>query len=366
MIRIGEGYSLDIDQTIADALKDIGQPQFIFFMTTVADIGSIARKLAERFPDIRTMGIGSVILSGSQLYEGPNLLVLAVYGDVEIACGLVRRVRECPVMDILQIEQDVAAVHPGDGDTVCIEFCTGGEERLLTTLNAALEPYHIPLIGGTVFDSWPPENAVVAMDGQLYGNACIYAIIRNLRGHVRVYKENIFERRADAPRHQITQVDETGYRILEIDGQPAAGVLEAETGLSGAEIMQQTAIHPLGRVIGKEVYISGLVDIGTDGALCMARQLQVSDIVYFLTLMDYRQIADHMMNRIRSDAAHIRMVFSTHCYHRYLLYQDRGFLQEYLQMASQLGPFIGTISMGEQYNNQTVNETAVFAVFDDA
>ena len=58
------------------------------------------------------------------------------------------------------------------------------------------------------------------------------------------------------------------------------------------------------------------------------------------------------------------LIFSVNCIYRYLLFKDQGYLTDFLTGMSKLGPFVGYIGGGEQFNRQHVNQTMVCAVFD--
>lgn len=76
-------------------------------------------------------------------------------------------------------------------------------------------------------DGKPP---VVAYNGELYEDACVYALIKNTTGKIRVYKENIYEK-TSAQSHFATKVDVSRKALIELDGKPAADVYSAELGI---------------------------------------------------------------------------------------------------------------------------------------
>ena len=83
----------------------------------------------------------------------------------------------------------------------------------------------VPFVSGTlVYDGKPP---VVAYNGELYEDACVYALIKNTTGKIRVYKENIYEK-TSAQSHFATKVDVSRKALIELDGRPAADVYSAE------------------------------------------------------------------------------------------------------------------------------------------
>ncbi len=68
------------------------------------------------------------------------------------------------------------------------------KKKLVTTFTSCLETrasiwQEAPFFG--VPDGKPP---VVAYNGELYEDACVYALIKNTTEKIRVYKENIYEK----------------------------------------------------------------------------------------------------------------------------------------------------------------------------
>lgn len=113
---------------------------------------------------------------------------------MKIRCGIITEASRCPVAGTTQLLKQIAEISPGTDDTVCVEYCTGSEEKLVTTFTSCLETKGIHLAGGTVFGVPDGKPPVVAYNGELYEDACVYALIKNTTGKIRVYKENIYEK----------------------------------------------------------------------------------------------------------------------------------------------------------------------------
>lgn len=131
-IGIGQGNA---ESALDQAIKGLVNPSMILFMTSYEKAEKTAAFIYEKFPDIPSIGtIGTTLAKG--VSGADNTIVLGLFEDARISCGLIKNLSTAPVVYINDIEQKVAEVAPGREDTVCIEFCTGYEERLVTTLNA--------------------------------------------------------------------------------------------------------------------------------------------------------------------------------------------------------------------------------------
>lgn len=90
-----------------------------------------------------------------------------------------------PVKKIHNLEQTLSRVGGSKTDTVYIDFCCGNDEMTLTTINSVLSSRGISITGETT-------AGAVCCNGRVYEDACVYGIVRNQGGRVKVYKENLY------------------------------------------------------------------------------------------------------------------------------------------------------------------------------
>lgn len=359
-IGIGQGNA---ESALDQAIKGLINPNMILFMTSYEKAEKTAAFIYEKFPDIPSIGtIGTTLAKG--VSGADNTIVLGLFEDARISCGLIKNLSTAPVVYINDIEQKVAEVAPGREDTVCIEFCTGYEERLVTTLNACFEKKGIQLAGGTVFGVPDGKEAVVAYNGKLYQDACVYALIKNSTGKVKVFKENIYKKSENAKSHFATKVNVDKKSLIELDGRPAATVYSEELGISRDKIIENVFNNPMGRAVGEQVFISSMKELAPNGELINFKRINENDCIYFLELDDYKASEEEMRSMIRSEMKNVSLILSIDCIYRYLLYQNEGYFDTYVKDMATFGNHIGIVGGGEQFNNQHVNQTMVCAVFE--
>lgn len=358
-LGMGTGGTL---QAVGQALQGIGNPTAILFMTGYDQLEETARVIREKFPDIPSIGIlGTKIVNGQ--VSDKSIAVMGLYEDAVVRCGLIEEISDCPILAIPDLQKAIQEVQPGKTDTVLIEYCTNDEEKLVTTFQSCLERSKIQLAGGTVFGAPDGKSTMVAYNGLVYTNACVYALIKNTTGAVKVFKENIYKRKTDK-HHFATKVDTTRKALIELDGRPAADVYCEEVGVEKNKIVDNVLKNPMGRVVGKEVYISSMHTLEPNGALLNYKRINQNDCIYFLELGDYKAIEEETQKNIISEMRHISLVISIDCIYRYLLYEGEGYFSEYAKEMAKLGNHIGVVGGGEQFNNQHVNQTMVCAVFE--
>lgn len=358
---IGMGHGNDIE-AVRQATKGLTDPKMILFMAPYDNVKSVAKLINEIYPDAQSIGtIGTKFVNGK--IDDKSIMVLGFFDDTKASCGVITEINKCPVLSVAQINKKMAQVEAKQDDTVCIEYCTGSEEMLVTTFNSCLGKKKIPLIGGTVFGVPDGKNAVVAYNGRVYEDACVYAFVKNLTGKVRVYKENIYENNSEKA-HFATKVDVSRKALIELDGKPAASVYSNEIGIPDNKIIDNVLINPMGRVVGDKVFISSMMKLEKDGVLVNYKRINKNDCIYFLSLGDYDEIERNTREQIKHDMGKISLVLSVDCIYRYLLYNDKNYISTYAKDMAELGAHVGVVGGGEQYNNQHVNQTMVCAVFE--
>lgn len=349
-------------EAVKKATQGLDSPSMILFMAPYDMAGEAAALLLEAYPNVPTIGtIGTKFVNGQ--VGDDNLAVLAFFEDVKAACGVITDISKCPVAFVGEIKKKMSEVSASRENTVCIEYCTGSEEKLVTTFTSCLGAKEIPLVGGTVFGVPDGKPPVVAYNGRLYEDACVYAFVKNLSGKVKVYKENIYEKKACQP-HFATKVDVERKALIELDGRPAADVYSREIGIPRDKIIDNVLVNPMGRAVGEQVFISSMMSLDANGTLVNYKRINKNDCIYFLSLGDYREIERNLREQIKRDMRGISLVLSVDCVYRYLLYGQENYTTTYAKDMASLGRHIGIVGGGEQYNNQHVNQTMVCVVFE--
>lgn len=365
MINIHEGHGTDIQKAIAEALQNITTvPSLLIYLVNGPELPITAYTIYEQYPHIPTMGIPTYLYCNGQV-DAASIILLAFDDDTAVRCDIIHDLSHCPVQGILPLEHNIADISPGEDDTICLEFCTGNEETLITTLNAVLESRHIPLIGTTIYGDLFHTGYIIGYNGHIYEDSCVYAVIRNKKGRIRVYNENIYGLRPGSSMHIATKVDRSRKALVELDGQPAAHVYSEELHIPLPDVVANVMHNPLGRMLGNNLFTFSMREQLSDGTLLNFKQINLNDAIYFLELKDYPQISQKTLRRIRQETPQISFVFSIDCVYRYMLYASLGYLQTYAQNMHTLGPHVGITGAGEQYNTQHINQHMVCAVFED-
>jgi len=261
-----------------------------------------------------------------------------------------------PVKYIQRLEQDMQAVGGSSRDTVCIDFCSGNDACVLTTIYTALSKRGISLVGGT------GDQGMVSANGRVYRDAVAYALVRNQNGRVKTYKENIYHQLGNY-RFVASDTDRANYVLGALNGKSAKQVYKDILHVTDEEILTRTFQNPFGKINGDDTCIISIKEVRGNALACF-RQVNDSDVLILLELGDYRAIVQNTIRQICQDFPRRSAMFSVNCLFRYKLFSEQGYMQNYLHDMSALGNHVGFVGYGEHYNNRFVNQSMTCVVFE--
>ena len=215
--------------SIKEAAEGLKNPQFLMlFDSSKERFKESVSQLEEMFPGVPSIGCVGQFYGKTQVLEN-GVMVVGFSGGIRAAADVFTDVSTMPVKCIRKFQQNVTNISASADNTVLIDFCSGNDECVLATMESVLKSKKIQLTGGTAWEG------LVCCNGQVYEDACAYALVKNESGRVKVYKENIYLRK-DAVKHIVTKSEPRTYTIQEIDGRRAEDVYTKELGISPENI----------------------------------------------------------------------------------------------------------------------------------
>lgn len=347
-------YGSSRSGNLSEALRGIDHPKLLILMSNAKQFEAHVAELEQRFPGVPSIGCVGSSYSTQLLLDG--VAVVAWTGNLTVAANVLEQASTMPVKYIDRLEQDVRTVGAAGRNTVCIDFCTGNDACVLTTIYSVLGEKHIPLVGGT------GDAGKVSANGKVYADADVYALVRSQEGRVQVYKENIY-RPVPGYRFIASKTDRSQYLLGELNGKSAKRVYQEILQISEGEIKTRTFQNPFGKMNGQDICIISIKDVVGDKLACF-RQVNDSDVLTLLQAQKIPDIVQETMQRIRNDFPRVSAVFSVNCMFRYLLFSQEHYFDTYLQSMASLGSHAGLIGFGEHYNQQFVNQTMTCVAFE--
>ena len=337
-----------------EALLGLRSPQFIMLLSNADQFEEHVAALERRFPGVPS--IGCIGMCYQTLVTEKGVGIIAFSDGVTAAANVLEQASSMPVKYIQRLERDMQTVGGGSRDTVCIDFCSGNDACVLTTIYTALRKRGISLVGGT------GDQGRVSANGRIYEDAVAYGMVRNLNGRVKTYKENIYHQLGNY-RFIASDTDRANYILGSLNGRSAKQVYKDILHVTDEEILTRTFQNPFGKLNGDDTCIISIKEVKGNALACY-RQVNDSDVLLLLELGDYKAIVRETIQQICRDFPRRSAVFSVNCLFRYKLFSGQGYMQSYLHDMSALGNHAGFVGYGEHYNNRFVNQSMTCAVFE--
>lgn len=262
-------YGMSQSGNLAEAVHGLNSPQFIMLLSNNNQFEMHVEALEKLYPGVPS--IGCIGMSHDTKIVESGVGVIAFSGGVSVAANVLEQVSTMPVKYIRRLEEDLAAVRGSEQDTVCIDFCTGNDACVLTTIYSVLRNKKISLVGGT------GDGGKVSANGKVYQDAVAYGLIRNQNGRVKTYKENIYHQLGNY-RFIASRTDRARYIIGALNGQPAKLVYQNILHVTDQEILTQTFQNPFGKINGNDMCIISIKEVAGNALACF-RQVNDSDVL---------------------------------------------------------------------------------------
>lgn len=340
--------------SLNEAAHGLNQPQLILLLSNKEQFEAHVKELETLYPGVPSIGCIGMSYDTKVVEKGVG--IIAFSDGITAVANVLEEVSVMPVKYIERLERDAAYVNGTQNDTICIDFCSGNDACVLTTINTVLKHKNISLIGGT------GDAGKVSANGRIYEDAVAYALVKNQNGKVKAYKENIYHQ-MKGHRFIASHTDKAKYMIGALNNQPAKQVYQNILHVTEEEILTQTFKNPFGKLNGDDTCIISIKEVSGNSLACF-RQVNDSDVLILLELGDYKAVVKDTIRTIRQDFPKISAVFSVNCLFRYLLFNQNHYMQEYLNEMSTLGNHAGFVGYGEHYNNRFVNQSMTCVVFE--
>lgn len=337
-----------------EALRGLHAPQFIMLFSNDGQFEKHVEELEKRFPGVPSIGCVGMSYQTQVVEKGVG--IIAFSNGVRAAANVLEQVSTMPVKHIQRLEADMKAVGGSGENTVCIDFCSGNDACVLTTINTSLGKRSIPLVGGT------GDQGKVSANGRVYQDAVAYGLVRNENGRVKTYKENIYHQLGNY-RFIASNTDRANYILGSLNGKPAKQVYKDILHVTDEEILTRTFQNPFGKLNGNDTCIISIKEVHGNALACF-RQVNDSDVLILLELGDYKAITQETIQQICADFPRRSAIFSVNCLFRYKLFSQHNYMQAYLQDMAALGCHAGLVGYGEHYNNRFVNQSMTCVVFE--
>ncbi len=363
----GSDNKICFDEAIKSIENQIEQkiPKLVIFTSEVDNFVYYSDMLHEKYPQSEVIGVTTCAHVNSCGRGVTGLSVMAIAEGIEVATGEILEIGKCPIRYSDRV-REAASKLTNKENCVCLEFTSAfcnSEELVLDTLKKQLNPYGIPVFGSSGGSDEDEEINFVALNGKIYYEGCVFAIIHNENGRIGLFKENLY--RPTIYRFTATDVDSEERRVYELNDEPAINVMAAALKIPTEELMDKFENYPLGRILGDEIYITEPDKVFDDGSMTyLARIYNYTDLVV-LELDDYEKVKVRTEKTLKDSGIKPDFSIVVNCIGRIELFEKMGLLDTHQKsLNGMLGEYIGVSGFGEQLNYEQINETMIICVFE--
>ncbi len=360
----------DVGLCVDEAVKNFKDPKIIFFFAGENNFTEIARLMSEKFPETICMGCSAYRIWNADGADKNVLKAVAIEDGVTCSAGVIEKADNFALEYADGIEKCAKEIGETE-NTICVEFTSPyvrSEEYALMALNSVLLRDDIPIIGGTaansVSDKEGSEEAYVSLNGEVYTEGCVYALIHNINGRIILRRENIYEP-LTGRHHTVTKANSITRTVMTYDEKPAVSVYAEELNVMPEDIDKYFFHFPMGRREGDDFYVTAIQGEGSHGSLKHHARVYEGTDMMVMKEGDFRQINDRTLEEVKSKIPNPSLVILFHCVARTVLFEEKNYLDEYCgKIARALPNFIGFSCMGEQMGTNNFNHTMMLAVFE--
>jgi len=344
------------------------KPCFILFFSPVEGFEFFTKQFHKCYKDTVIMGASTYIAFSTLGSSENGISAIAVFDGILCSEGVLTEISTYPMRHAEEVEKAIKKL-PDTKNTICIQFASAFgncEEMVQDTFRSVCEYNRINVVGGTAGGSKIKTKTYVSMNGKVYDEAAVFVMIKNLGGKIFAYKENIYK--PSGFFFMATDVDCEERRVYSFDDRPAsevvAEIMKVDPGNPQA-IQDSMNLRPLGRLTGKDMYITAQDKVLPDGSITYFSRIYNRTRLAILELDDIDRVWNETAANVKYEIEEPSLTIMVNCYGRTVNFINRGKLEEFSgKLADEYGNYVGLSGFGEQINYEHFNQTMVLAVFE--
>lgn len=356
-----------LSECIAQINKEFAEPKILIYFSHPDDFIYYTEEIKKIFPSSTTIGAMNFSSFSSQGNSKTGLSILAIFSGIEVSSGLIFEISRHPRNYVTHIRKALDEISSYE-NTICLEFMSAGskgEELVMDTFNQEFRDKGIRVVGGTAYESPDGKTSFVALDGVVYTNTCVFALIHNMNGKICDYRENIYK--ATSHIFMATDVDCENRIVYEYNDEPAAEAISKALGISKSELKSPLNMikHPMGRLINNRLFITAVDKINDDDSISYFSRIYNCTKMALLDVDDFETVWQRTKRNVLKEIPKPSFSLAINCSLRTELFNRTGEFENFTShLKEMLGTYIGFSSHGEQMDYIHLNQTLVLLVFE--
>ena len=130
-------FGMSRSGNLREAVGGLRMPQMLLLMSNERQFEEHVKELEILFPGVPSIGCIGMSYDTQVVENGVG--VIAFLDGVNAVANVLEQVSVMPVRYIQRLEQDVSRVGGDQKNTICIDFCSGNDACVLTTIYSVLK-----------------------------------------------------------------------------------------------------------------------------------------------------------------------------------------------------------------------------------
>ncbi len=370
-VKIGSSTADTEERAVRELREQIEQPQMklvLFFCSIRYRLDRLGELVKEAFP-CAVLGCTTAGEITPRGYQQGGLSGVSLSGDgFHAHCRVLSPLHALSPVHVQEIAASVRAERRTQGCTdekgmfgiLFVDGLSMLEEQVVAWVFSAFED--IPIVGGSAGDDLRFERTGIYADGRFLSDAAAFCLVETPLPF-RTFRTHHFEPGED--RLVITEADPARRRVMEINGESAAGSYAEVLGLRAEDLDSAVfSKHPLMLKIGGEYYVRSIQRANEDGSLTFYCAIDNGLVLRVGRGVDLVGNFRSQLAGIEQKIAKPKLILGFDCILRRLEMQDKNLLGAVNELLSRY-PFIGFSTYGEQFNSIHVNQTLTGVVLGD-
>ena len=354
---------------VLEQLKENGElisPSLVIFSSDNANFGWYSRMLSNSFPAATVLGMTSNVMYSPLGVIRNGLSVMAVTEGISVSSGVLFEVSRYPSRSSDSIIRALENIE--HENTVCLEFnasVDSCEEIIMDTFHDCMGDSEVQLCGCTAAAAENPDRpSAVSLNGIVYMDACVFAMIHNETGRIGIIKENMF--RMTGHFFVATDVDCDARKVYEFDHKTATSAVASALTVPEDELAANSFFHPVGRLENDDLGIIAVRDQSEDGSMRFFSRIYNQTRVVLLDPIDpVERVWDDTSVRVHEIVPNPSFCFVINCYLRTKYFIEHDKMGDYNRTLTSYYPdYIGVSGYGEQSDFRHLNQTMFMIAFE--
>ncbi len=344
----------------------------IFYASSIYDFSELTEKITEHFPSSKVMGTSTTGEISPWGFTKNSIVLTTITDSASKFSGvLINDVDKFPIIyknDIEKAAKEVG-IHigqtGGNKDAFAFTLINGlysAEESVLALLNKVIGDNSFAIAGGTAADDLKFQQTYVAFDGKVASHGAAVLFVKTPKKFL-IKRENIYK--PTGRKAVITSADLENRIILTMDGKNARTRYAELLGVSEKEAPDYIFDHPIGRVFGSNIYVTGIVEISPDGTIPMYARVLPGTQIELLDPIDELESESRTCDEIKSEIPNPGVVLFVNCAFRTIEFERNKTIEQVSGIWKKAFPVhAGFSCYGEQKDKLHFNQTLVALVIE--